>query len=652
MRHTRRGKLAALVLSTALVAAACSDDEESTSTTTAATTATTSGDTTAETTADTAPVETTGETEVETTEVETTEVESTEVESTEVESTEVESTEVETTGGETGEPAGGTITYAAEQEYTSYNNATADQVLFANTLVLNMVQPGPFISNPDLSLTVWEEMMESVEVVSEDPQVVEYRVRPEAVWEDGEPIDCDDFYLSWMSQNGKAGNQLAEDGTEALDEEGNPIPVFNAAGTTGYELISEVSCADEDRTITTTYESQFVDYKVLFGGLIPAHVVERESGVEDLTTATDPADLQAIADVWNEGFIGFDPERALSGAWYRIDQWNEGETLILVRNENFYGEPAQSDEIIYRLVADASQQPTALDNGDVQVVSPQPNPDLLAQLQALDGVVTKVEQGVTFEHLDFNQANPILADVNIRKAIALCIDRQEIVDTLIAPLNPDATVLNNRIFIPSQPEYESHGDEYMEQDIEASKALIEESGWTMGADGVYEKDGQRLSLRLGRRDPNPRRQSTNELISAQCAEAGMELVDDPAEDFNAVRLPASDYDIALFAWVATAALASNTSIYTPPAQGGGQNWNNYVNEELVDLFNQANADFDPESRAATYNQIDQIIWDDMATLPLFQFQELVAYSENIENVEYNGPLGVTWNANEWTVTDS
>ena len=75
--------------------------------------------------------------------------------------------------------------------------------------------------------------------------------------------------------------------------------------------------------------------------------------------------------------------------------------------------------------------------------------DLLAQLQAITGVTTEVDQGVTFEHYDFNQANEFLADPNVRKAFALCIDRQEIVDTLItrvtvrilAMLNPAGAIL-------------------------------------------------------------------------------------------------------------------------------------------------------------------------------------------------------------------
>lgn len=616
MRNTKRGKFAALALGLALVAGACSDDgddQQSSDTTTGGSSAPTSAGET------TVPDTTTGD------------------------------TEPSPTGG-------GSVTYAAEQEYTAYNNATADQVLFANTLVLNVVQPGPFIIQPDFTYELWADMMVSAEVTSEDPQVIEWIVQPDAVWEDGEAIDCDDFYLQWIAQNGKLSHPNPDfTGPGATDAEGNEIsetlPDFNAAGTTGYEDISSLECSDDGKTITTTFETPYADWKGLMGGMIPAHVVEAKSGVDDLTTidpTTSSDDSIAAGEVWSNGFSGFDPEMALSGAWFDIDSFTPGQNLILKRNENFYGEPAILDEIVFLQVPDATAQPAALENGDVQVISPQPNADLVAQLEGIDGVTTTIEQGLTFEHYDFNQANKHLAKLEVRQAIALCLDREEIVSTLVAPINPDATVLNNRIYVPSAADYADNSGG-LARDVDAAKALLEGAGYTLGDDGVYvDADGERLSVRLGRRDPNPRRQSTNELAAEQCAEAGIELTDDPSEDFNAVRLPAADYDIALFAWVSTPLLSSNKSIYV---EDGAQNWNSYKNPALTGLFDQANAEFDAAVRADLMNQIDQILWDDMATLPLFQFQEMVAYSDVVSNVVFNGPLGVTWNANEWAITE-
>lgn len=624
MSITRRSKFAALALGLTLVGAACSSSSKQVSSTTKETTAPASS-TASSTASSAAPTETTGATD-----------------------TTVAATDTTSAGTNTtvGGKSGGTATYAAEQEYTTYNNSTADQALFANTLVLNMVQPGPFISNPDLTLTPYKDMMESIEVTSTDPQVVVYKIKPAAVWSDGAPIDCSDFYLAWLSQNGKAGNSKAADGTDAKDADGNPIPIFNAAGTTGYEDISKVECADNNKTVTTTYAKQFADYQSLFGALIPAHIVAKDAGVKDITKVTDPAEIAKIGADWSTGFVGFDPAKDLSGAQYVIDSFTAGETLILKRNEKYYGTPGKLDEIVFRQVPDASQQPAALENGDVQVISPQPNPDLLAQLKAISGVTTEVDQGVTFEHYDFNQANEFLADPNVRKAFALCVNREDIVKTLVAPLNPDASVLNNRIYIPSSPDYKDNSGAYAKQDIAGAKKLLESSGFTMGADGFYAKGGKQLTLRLGRRDPNPRRQSTNELTAAACKAAGFNLTDDPAADFNSKRLPASDYDIALFAWVATASLSSNTSIYIP---GGGQNWNNYKNDKLTTMFADANKELDAKKRADLMNQIDKVLWDDMATLPLFQFQELISYSDTIKNVSYNGPLGVTWDAQNWAV---
>lgn len=604
MRTTKRSKFAALVVGLSFIAAACSDDKDSSSTTDAPGT-TVIGDTTP----DTEP------------------------------------------------PAGGgTVTYAVEQEYTSYNNGAADQGLFANTQVLNMVQPGPFISNPDLTFTVWDELMVSAEVISEVPEVLEYVVKPEAVWSDGDPIDCDDFYLAWLSGNGKLTKPNPDfTGPGQVDADGNEVPetlpVFNPAGTTGYEDIVSVECSDDGKTITATFadDTLFADWQILFGGLLPAHVVEANSGVADLTaldtTATSP-EMEAVADFWNSGFIGFDPAIALSGAWFTIDSFTPGQNLILKRNEAFWGTPAILDEIVVLQVPDPTQQPAALENGDAQIITPQPNADLVAQLAGVDGVTTSINQGLTFEHYDFNQANVHLADINVRKAFALCIDREEIVSTLVAPINPDATVLNSRIYVPSAADYVD-GSNGLARDVDAAKALLEESGYVMGDDGVYAKDGERLSLRLGYRDPNPRRESTVELTKEQCAEAGFELVADPAEDMLSTRLPASDYDVILFAWVASAALSPNTSIYVP---GGGQNFNNYSNPEVQTLFDQANASFDPAARADLMNQIDALIWADMATLPLFQFQEMVAYSDTVTGVVFNGPVGITWNANEWALT--
>ncbi|MFM8791959.1 MAG: ABC transporter family substrate-binding protein, partial [Solirubrobacterales bacterium] len=480
------------------------------------------------------------------------------------------------------------------------------------------------------------------------PFTVEYVLNPDAVWSDGEAIDCDDFVLSWRSSNGKDGNRKDEAGAELKDEEGNPVPVWNTAGTTGYELVDSVTCSEDQKTITTVYSKIFADWKTMFGGLLPAHVVERESGVTDLTAELSDADLYKVADFWNTGFVGFKPEVAVSGGPYVITEFTTGQSLTLERNPKWWGEPGKFAKIIFQQVPDATQQPTALQNGEVDVITPQPNVDLVEQIKGIEGVNLQFAAGTVYEHYDLNLKNEHLKSLKVRQAVAACIDREEIVTTLYRSVDPEAQVLNNRIFIPSSPYYKDGSGKFAKQDIALAKSLLEEDGYALGDDGFYAKGGKKLTLRLGRRDPNPRRQQTNELAAAACKEAGIELTDDPAEDFNAVRLPAGDYDIALFAWVAGVALAGNNSIYLPAEQGGGQNWNGYVNEKIVDLTNQADSELDEAKRADLYNQLDQMIWDDMVTIPLTQWTELYANAGTVSGVAPNSFAGVTCNAETCT----
>ena len=99
---------------------------------------------------------------------------------------------------------GGKLVFGQEQEFTSYNNSSSHNGLVANIIPLNLVQPQPFITDGHLDQLLNTELMKSVTITSKSPMVVEWVVQPSAVWEDGAPIDCEDFYLTWLAQNGKA----------------------------------------------------------------------------------------------------------------------------------------------------------------------------------------------------------------------------------------------------------------------------------------------------------------------------------------------------------------------------------------------------------------------------------------------------------------
>ncbi len=360
---------------------------------------------------------------------------------------------------------GGTITYAAEQEFTSYNNATADQVLFANTLILNMTQPGPFISNPDLTLTLWDDMMESAEVTSEDPQTVVYKIKPEAVWTDGEAIDCYDFYLAWISQNGKltkpnpdfTGRRRAR--CRWQRDPRDPVRCSTPPAPPATRTSGRSPAPTTARPITTTLRQGCSSTGRACSATCSRPTSSRRS-------PASPTSRSRRGD--GNHSRGHRPRRVLEHRFLRLrsrqspsrargtrsTRSRPGQNLILKRNEKFCGTPGSPRRD--RLPAGSRCHPAAGRLGERRraghLAAAEPRPGRPARGHRRRDHQS-IEQGVTFEHYDFNQANEHLADINVRKALALCIDREEIVDTLVAPINPDATVLNNRMYIPSSPDY-------------------------------------------------------------------------------------------------------------------------------------------------------------------------------------------------------
>jgi len=333
----------------------------------------------------------------------------------------------------------------------------------------------------------------------------------------------------------------------------------------------------------------------------------------------------------------------VSGGPYVVTSYVKGQSMTLERNPKYWGKPPLLDKIIWPFITDATQQPSAVRNQEADVAFPQAQLDLLKQFQQLPGVTSTVGFGTFWEHLDFNQTNADLANVNVRKAIAKAIDRSLIVKALPGKFDASAQVLNNRIYFPGNPNYQDHGAGYTAQDIKGAQKLLATAGYKLSG-LYYAKNGKPLNIRLAWRDPNPRRQQTAQLIQAQLKLAGIQVTLAPKPDFT--FLDAGDFDMALFGWTGGSSLSSNTAIYV---DGGGQNYTKNKDPKIKALFDQGNVDLDKVNRAKTMDQIDQQVWTDMMTLPLFQVPEMIVNRDNVHNVRYDGYDGPTWNMSQWFV---
>jgi len=331
-------------------------------------------------------------------------------------------------------------------------------------------------------------------------------------------------------------------------------------------------------------------------------------------------------------------------------------TATLVPNPKYWGNPPKLARLIDQYIgSDSDTNVKALTNQEVNMIYPQPQLDLVANLGKLQNVTTEINFGVAFEHIDFNTKDPLLSHKEVRQAIAYAIDRPALVAATVGKFSDKATALGNRLVLTNQSGYEDHSGDYAKQNVAKAKSLLEGIGAKMGSNGIYTLNGKPLSFTVETTQQNPLRDQTVATMANQVKAAGIKFTEDANADIFAGAdkphsLEAEGFQIALFAWVGGPGLSSNRSIYYTKAKGGGQNYSQLSNPQIDAALDKMATAVDTTTEKAAANTADQLLWDQMATLPLYQKPTLLAYDSNYtgigDNATQAGPL---WNSDGFAV---
>lgn len=544
-------------------------------------------------------------------------------------------------GGEEGSASGpsGRVVFGESTDFPENlypNIAAGNATSVANILI--QVLPAPFVVLPDFSVEYDDNLLTEEPTLEENggSQVNTYSIRDEAVWSDGTPITAEDFAFTWRA-----------------NRSGDPADGGCASNlsTTGYEQIASVEAGADDKTVTVTYETPYSDWQSLFGNLLPAHLMDNE----------DPVALcETITNGWpiGEGIVG-----DISGGPWQVTKENidpGGQIVVLTPNPEWWGEGPNLEQLVIQNIGnDPTTAVQGIQSGELGVIYPQPQLDLVDQVQALEpNVASDINFGLSFEHLDFNTQDPHLADLAVRQAFTRALDRQEIVDQTVGQFSSDAEVLGNRIYFNNQPQYQdTTPEEYKAQDVAGAKELLEGAGYTLGPDGIYTHPQRGpLNIQIDTTANNPLRQTTIEVMIPQLREAGINATFNANPDIFAgadkpTSLEAGGFQAALFAWVGSPFRSATQSIYqTPQGDNVQQNYSRQGTPEIDALFQQFVSEPDPQAQADLGNQIDALLWEQVATVPLYQKPTFIAYQSSIQGVEDNATqAGPLWNSETWTV---
>ena len=498
---------------------------------------------------------------------------------------------------------GGTARFAIAELMTNWNNWHVDGNQKDNTDLQAPLTPkyytfdgaGKPVKNPAF-------LVDAKSEVANGKQVVTLKLNDKAVWGDGKQITADDWVASW-----KAMNKTNE--------------AFEPASTEGWDQLETVAAGASPLDVVMTYKSTYPDWTAI--------------------VADGPLRAESVKDpeTFNKAWTTLKNEW-LSGP-YKVESIS-ADTLTYVPNDKWWGDKPLLDKITFKAIA-SDAKASAFANKEIDHYDIGSDPDGYSRASSTPESTIHKAAGPNFRHFTFNSKAPNLSDVKVRQAIVMGLDRMIIAKSDLAGVAWDPTPLNNNIFLPSQAEYVDLGkDTGIDFNVDKAKALLEEAGWKPGADGIREKDGQKLVVKF--MALTGVKASENEALQSQkmLKEIGVDLqiVPTAVSEFSSGNLlSGANFDIVAFSWIGTPyPLRGIDQIYG----SGASNFAQLRSPELDALTAQIATEVDQTKRADLAKQAAKVIWTEVHTLPLYQRPELVATTAKLANYGAFGLGSANW----------
>lgn len=281
--------------------------------------------------------------------------------------------------------------------------------------------------------------------------------------------------------------------------------------------------------------------------------------------------------------------------------------IRLVRNESYWGGAPQVDDVTVTQITDGDTLTFSLQSGDVQACYGLPYASYALFADPARFAVSSCETSRVF-FAQMNYDSPVTSDAAVRRAIAMGIDKEGFVSTLLngrgkAATGPFPRTLALGVERVVAPDY----------DPEGAKQVLEEAGWVDGdGDGVREKDGQRLTIRWLTYPSRQELPLLAESVQASLRAIGMDVQVNSTASHTDVRKDPTAWDVYASALV-TAPTGDPSYFFTATCTSTAtKNFGHYASDELDDLTHQLDEEFDVEKRVDLAVRMQQTILDDDA----------------------------------------
>ena len=448
--------------------------------------------------------------------------------------------------------------------------------------------------------------------ISADGRTWTIKLRPGVLWHDGQPFTAADVVFT-------------------MDAILNPNIAVRSRN--GHDHVAHYEALD-DHTVKIVLKDDFAPYLASWQktSVVPKHVLEK---VADMNTAA-----------FNTAPIGTGP--------FVFKNRVAGDHIEFTANPKYHGGAPKLTSLIQKYVPDQQTLYAQFQTGEVDIYDSIQGipPQLYSRAKTLPGGHVELTGQPFVEFIYFNCGKPQFADKRVRQALYMAVDKKGWSEAVFYGL-PAPTLS----YLP--PSHWAYNSSLKDPGYNPQKAaaLLDEAGWTKGADGVRARDGVRLAFTMSTTAGNKSREQAQQLVQQNWKKIGVEMTikNMPASVVWGDYTVKSQFDTLMVAWDPLLYPDPDysdriVSTLIPAKNGTGSNYVQYENPEIDALCAKGVATVDQAERKPIYDRIQAILLEDLPFAPIFAYEVPVGIKDRVRGYAVNAytPCN-SWNVGDWSV---
>jgi peptide/nickel transport system substrate-binding protein len=312
---------------------------------------------------------------------------------------------------------------------------------------------------------------------------------------------------------------------------------------------------------------------------------------------------------------------------FKVNEFRANEyTLFDAWDGHFRGRPT-IDQIRIDVVPEPSVRAEALENGEADNSIWHLTPEDDARLTEDDRFNTYIQLDFAVNHIVLNNTSPILSDKAVRQAMMWAIDRQVIADEIFLGQAELAT----SSLSPGTGDFYNPNTTQYSFDPDKANALLDGVGWTRSGSDTRKKDGQELAFTCYLKTGDAARRSEAEVVQEYLSDVGIKMdLQEAASTQILDQMPKGEIDAALFNW--TYGDGSDPDASSELASNGVNNFSQFRNPQVDELLKQGLAALTREERIPIYQQIQQIVSDEVPFLYMVYLKSATHYTARVKGL--------------------